>query len=117
MTYPTASAVPPSSTASFTSASSSFAAGVTLDAIMEQLQQMHADFGGRFDYLIDEMCQMNTRIGHIACQQARIGGYGPSPFLSLERPVVSPSEDDEDDVGSPSDDEMMTSQWLTLCHL
>ena len=45
---------------------SSSTSSVTLDAIMEQLQQMHADFGGRLDYLIVEMCQMNTRIGCIA---------------------------------------------------
>ena len=45
---------------------SSSIAGVTLDDIIEQLQRMHADFGGRLDYLIDEMCQMNTRIGRIA---------------------------------------------------
>ena len=38
---------------------------------------------------------------------ARIGGYGPSPFPSPERLIVSHYEDD---AGSPSDDEMMTSQ-------
>ena len=57
---------------------------------------------------------MNTRIGRIACRQTCIGGYGtsPSPSPSLKCPVVSPFEDDkddEDDAGSPSDDEMMTS--------
>ena len=54
--------------------------------------------------------QMNTRIGRIARRQAHIGGYGPSPCPSLEHPVVFHSEDDEDDVGSPNDDEITTSQ-------
>ena len=58
---PATFAVPPSS-----SAPSSSTAGVTLDDIIEQLQRMHADFGGRLDYLTDEMCQMNTRIRRIA---------------------------------------------------
>ena len=50
---------------------------------------MHADFGGHLDYF---------------------GGYGPSPSPSPERPIVSPSKDDEDDAGSLVDDEMMNSQ-------
>ena len=104
------SAIPPSSSAPSTLAHSSFPTGVALNAIMEQLQWMHADFGGCLDYLIDEMCQMNTRIGRIACRQAYIGGYGPSPFTSPEHLVVSPFEDDEDDAGSLDDDEMMTFQ-------
>ena len=58
----------PSSSAISTSTPSSFATGVTLNSIMEQLQQMHANFGGRLDYLIDEMCQINTKIGCIARQ-------------------------------------------------
>ena len=59
-------AVPPSFSAPSTLVPSSSIAGVTLDDIIEQLQRMHADFGGRLDYLTDEMCQMNTRIGRIA---------------------------------------------------
>ena len=70
---------------------------------------MHVDFGGRLDYLIDEMCQMNTRIGRITRRQARIGGYGPFPSPSLKCPIVSPFEDDEDDAGSLGDDEMTNS--------
>ena len=77
---------------------------------MKYLQRRHTDFGGRLDYFPDEMCQMNTRIRHIPYRQARIGGYGPCPFPSLERPIVSPSEDDEDDTGSSSDNEMTISQ-------
>ena len=109
MTNPAAFVVPPSSSTPSTSTPSSSVVGVTLDAIMEQLQWMHVDFGGRLDYLTDEMCQMNTMIGCIARRQARISGYGPSPSPSPERLVVSPSEDDEDDVGYPDNNEMKTS--------
>ena len=109
-TNPVVSVVPPSYSTPSTSAPSSSVAGVTLDAIMEQLQRMHADFGGHLDYFADEMCQMNTRIGRIACRQAHIGGYGPSPSLSPKRPVVSPSKDDKDDAGSTGNNEMTTSQ-------
>ena len=45
-----------------TSASSSSVAGVTLEAIMAQLQRMDA----RLDSLTNEMCQVNTRVNHIA---------------------------------------------------
>ena len=75
---------------------------------MAQLQQMEVDFSGRFDYLTDEMCQMNTRVGCIARRQARMASFAPSP--SSERPVASPFEDDEDDAGSFDDDEMITFQ-------
>ena len=39
---------------------------------MAQLQWMEADFGGHLDYLTNEMCQMNTRVGRIAHRQARM---------------------------------------------
>ena len=45
-----------------TSAPSSFVGGVTLDAIMTQLQHIDA----RLDTLTDELCQVNTRVGCIA---------------------------------------------------
>ena len=41
------------------------AGGVTLKAIMEQVQRIQADFSGCLDYLTNEMCQMNTRVGRI----------------------------------------------------
>ena len=47
-----------------TSAPSSFASGVTLDEIMTQLQRMDA----LLDTLSDELCQVNTHVGHIARQ-------------------------------------------------
>ena len=57
---PAAPAAPPSLASSSSTPSSFAAGGVTLEAIMEQLQWMQADFGGHLDYLINEMCQMNT---------------------------------------------------------
>ena len=45
-----------------TFAPSSSVGGVTLDAIMTQFQRMDA----RLDTLTDELCQVNTRVGHIA---------------------------------------------------
>ena len=98
-----ASAVPSSSTP-FTSA----AGGVTLEAIMTQLQCMNA----RLDSLTDEMCQVHTRVGRIARRRARLGGFAPSPSPS---PKASAKEDDDasddenDDASSSSDDEMTTS--------
>jgi len=57
-------------------------------------------------------------MGHIACRQARMAGYAPSP--SPEHPATSTFEDDdkddEDGASSSSDDEMTTSQWLAFCH-
>ena len=45
-----------------TSALSSFAGGMTLEAIMAQLVRMDA----RLDTLSDELCLVNTRVGCIA---------------------------------------------------
>ena len=67
---------------------------------------MHADFSGCLDYLIDEMCQMNARIGCIARLQARIGGYGPSPSPSPEASLDDEGDNDKDDADSVGDDKM-----------
>ena len=56
------SAAPPTPSTPSTFAPSSSAGGVTLDAIMLQLQRMDA----RLDNLSDELCQVNIRVGHIA---------------------------------------------------
>ena len=56
---PVTLAASPSSTPSSSAPSSSAADGETLVAIMEQLQQMHANFGGHLETLTDEICQMN----------------------------------------------------------
>ena len=90
--------------------SSSTASGVTLEAIMEQLQWMQANFGGCLDYLTDKMCQMNTEVGRIACRQARMVGLTPSPSPSLMALPDDEVDDDEDDANSSGDDEMTTSQ-------
>ena len=111
-TDPAAFAIPSSSSAPSTSAGG----GVTLEAIMAQLQRMEADFGARLDYLTNEMCQVNTQVGHIACRQAHMVGVVLSPSPS---PKASPSEeddvgDDKDDASSSGDDEMPTSKWLAF---
>ena len=108
-TDPEALAAPPSSAPFSSAPSSSVASGVTLDAIMEQLQRMQADFGGRLDYLTNEMCQINNQVGRIARRQARVAGLAPSPFPSPEA-SADDVDDDEDDASSSSDDEMTTSQ-------
>ena len=76
---------------------------------MVQLQRMDA----RLDSLPDELCQVNTRIGRIACRQVHLGGFAASPSPSPKALVDEDgdADDDEDDDASFSgDDEMMTSQ-------
>ena len=64
------------------------------------------------DTLSDELCQVNTRVGHIVRRQAVMGGYtvASSPEASEDESDSSGSandaEDDDDDL--PSDDEMST---------
>ena len=61
------------------------------------------------DTLSDELCQVNTHVGHIIRQQAVMGG-----FIVASSPSPSTFEDESDDgssnddAGSPSDDEMST---------
>ena len=61
----------------------------------------------RLDYLTNEMCQITTRVGHIARWQARLGGFTPSPSPSLGASTDEDDDagDDEDDDSSFSDDE------------
>ena len=103
-------AAPPTSSAPSTSAPSSSASGVTLDAIMAQLQRMDA----HLDTLTNELCQVNTRVGRIARWQAHLGGFIESPSPP---PKASDNDDDSDDdddddededASSPNDDEMST---------
>ena len=75
----------------------------------------------RLDTLVDELCQVNTRVGHIAWRQARLGGFAASPSPSPEALTDEDGEDGEDgddgdDASASSDDGMTTFQWLTLCH-
>ena len=81
---------------------------------MAQFQRMDA----RLDTLIDELCQVNTHVGRIARQQARLGGFmeSPSPlpevFEDNEASEDDDSDDDDDDkdgdASSSSVDEMST---------
>ena len=100
---------PFTSLAPSTSASSSSVGGVTLDAIIAQLQHMDA----HLDILSDELCQVNTCVGHIARRQAHLGGFvespSPPPEASKDNDDSDNDDDDEDrDASSPSDDEMST---------
>ena len=72
---------------------------------------MHA----RLETLSKELCQANTYVGHITRRQAVMGGFtvASSPSLEAfenESDDGSGSADDaeNDDDGSPSDDEMST---------
>ena len=72
---------------------------------MAQLQRMDA----RLDYRTDEMCQMNTRVGSIACKQARMAGFAPSPSLEDSANAGDDAGDDEEDDASSSSDNQMTT--------
>ena len=79
---------------------------------MDQLQLMRNEFGSHLDYLSDEMCQMNTRIGCIARRQSRLSGFTPSPTPKPTKESSSDGGDDDDDGASCSetDDKMIASQ-------
>ena len=78
---------------------------------------MHADFGSHLDHLSDEMCQMKTKIGHIARWQSHLSGFTP-PSPDLVEESYDGGDDESDDTsGSPSNDEVTVSQWFTFCHL
>ena len=67
----------------------------------------------RPDTLTDELCQVNTHVGHIAKRQTRLGGFlespSPPPKASEDDDDSDDDEDDEDgDASSPSDDKMST---------
>ena len=78
---------------------------------MTQLVRMDA----RLNTLSDELCQLNTRVGRIARQQAFMGGFivasSPSPPASEDESGDGSRSDDvdeDDGASSPSDDEMST---------
>ena len=85
---------------------------------MDQLQYMCADFGNCLDQISDEMCQMNTRIGHIAHQQSRLGDFvlSPSLYPAEDSSLGGGDGDDEDASGFEYDDGRIASQWFTHCH-
>ena len=76
---------------------------------MEQIQHMCANFGSRLDHLFNEMCQMNTRIGHIACRQSRLGGFAPSPSPKPAKSFSDGGDDDDDDASCFETDDKMTA--------
>ena len=79
---------------------------------MAQFQCMDA----YLDTFSDDLCQVNTYVGCITRQQARLSGFTASPFPSPEASADDDSDDgadndDEDeDASSSSDEEMTTSQ-------
>ena len=87
---------------------------------MAQLQRMDV----HLDTLFAELYQVNTCVGRITRWQACLGGFVESPSPS---PKASEDEDDDgdsnndanattdEDDSSSSDNEMIASQWLTLC--
>ena len=87
---------PPTPSAPSTSFPSTSAGGMTLDAIIAQLQCMDT----RLDTLSIELFQVNTRVGHIARRQARLGGFVESPS-----PPLTAFETSEDDDNSNDDDD------------
>ena len=99
---PSSSSTPPSS---------SSIAKVFLAAIMDQLQLMRVDFGSCLDHFSDEMCQINTKIGHIARRQSRLGGFAPSPTPEpTEESFLDGGDSDDNDASCcETDDEKASS--------
>ena len=88
--------------------------GVTLEAIMAQLEHMDA----RFDTLTTELYQVNTCVSHITWRHACMGGFITSPSPSSS-PQASKDKDDDngssdgnedEDASSSCDEEMTASQ-------
>ena len=102
---------PLASTTPSTSAPSSSVGGVTLETIMAQLVRMVS----RVDTLSDELCEVNTRVGRIARQQAVMGSFtvasSPSPPASEDESDDGSGHEDaneDDGASSPYDDKMST---------
>ena len=100
-------AAPPTPSAPSTSIPSTSTGGVTLDAIMAQLQRMDA----RLDTLSTELYQVNTNVGSIARWQARLGGFVESPSPPLEAPKASEDDDDSDDNDYGEDGDASSSSF------
>ena len=64
----------------------------------------------RLDTLSDELCQVNTRVGHIARRQACLGGFVESPSPSSE---ASEDEDDDGDSNDKDNDEDEDANWFS----
>ena len=72
---------------------------------MVQLQRMDACL----DTLSTELYQVNVHVGHIARQQATMGGFAPEPTPSPPHPVAFDfdAKDDDDDDGDDDDDDAL----------
>ena len=55
------------------------------------------------DTLSTELYQVNVCVGHIARQQATMGGFAPEATPSPPPPVASDSEDEDDDDSDDND--------------
>ena len=94
-------AAPPTPSAPSNSTPFTSTGGVTLDAIMAQLQRMDACL----DTLFTKLYQVNTHVSHIAKRQARLGGFVESPTPPLK---ASKDDDENGDASSSSADKMST---------
>ena len=99
-------ATPPTSIIPSTSTPSSLSGGMTLEATKAQLERMDA----RLDTLSDELCQVNSRVGHIARQQVQMGGFVPFPSPSPKAFDEDDTDDKDKDANSYNNDEMTGSQ-------
>ena len=83
---------------------------MTLEVIIAQIQCMDA----RLATLSGELCQVTTRVNHIARRRARLGGFitspSPSPETSKDEDVVDGYDDDENEDASSFSDDETTSQ-------
>ena len=95
---------PPAPSAPSTFAPSTFARGVTLDAIMAQLQHMDA----LLDTLFTELYQVNTHVDCIARRQACLSGLvePPSPPPESSKAFEDDDDDEDGDASSSSVDKM-----------
>ena len=91
-------AAPPLPLAPYTSAPFTATGGVTLDAIMAQLQRMDAFL----DTLSTKLYQVNTCVGHITRRQPCLGGFVESPSPP---PEAFEAFEDNDDFDDDDDDE------------
>ena len=100
-------ATPLTHSAPSTSSPSSFAGGVTLEAVTTQLKHMDACL----DTLITQLYQVNTRVSRITRRQVRMGGFIASPSPS---PSLQASEDEDGDDGSGDMMMMIRMRMLAL---
>ena len=66
---------------------------------MAQFQRMDTCL----DTLSTELYQVNVRVGHIARQQATMGGFAPEAIPTPPPPRASDSEDEDDDDSDDDD--------------